>query len=376
MARMRPEDSSEQTHVANDDRVPAVSRAIKLLELVSLANGGKSLSELSRALAVPKSSLLNICSALVAERLLKRDSFGTYRLGLRVAEFARSQIAYPPRLGVVGVSLQDPSNPFFAVEEAAVIAASQRREVRTIIKNARRSLETQILQLQEFADLNVDAVLVDAIDSNGVSPGLQILRRRGIAVVAINTGAADCDASVATDNVHAGELVGRYLADSLTDGARVAIIGGNPVTAVSDRITGFLSALRDYETIRVVDRINGDQTETGGYNAAKTILMRHKKLDGLFAINDPTAIGACGALRDMKREMPVVSVDGSAAAVQMISEGKYIVATAAQDPRSIGATGLELAERVFAGEVLTNRYRTLPPTLVTKENSHTYQPWG
>lgn len=369
---------SEQDRIPalGDDRVPAVTRAIKLLELVSQAKAGKSLSELSRALGVPKSSLLNICSALVAERLLKRDSFGTYRLGLRVAEFARAQIAYPPRLKVVGIAMQDPSNPFFAVEEAAAIAASQARDVRAIVKNARKSLETQIRQLGEFTDLGVDAVLVDAIDSNGVSPGLQVLRRAGIPVVAINTGAADCDASVATDNVQAGELVGRYLADSLPEGARVAIIGGNPVTAVSDRIVGFLSALRDYEAIRVVDRVDADQTETGGYKAAKKVLARHQKLDGLFAINDPTAIGACGALRDMKREMPVVSVDGSSAAVQMISEGKYIIATAAQDPRAIGNAGVELAERVLAGEVLTNRYRVLPPVLITSENVRSYQPWG
>ncbi|WP_342237867.1 substrate-binding domain-containing protein [Inquilinus sp. OTU3971] len=357
------------------DRVPAVTRAVRLLEQVASARTGQSLSELARALDAPKSSLLNICAALVSERLLRRDEDGNYRLGLRVAEFARAQLSGPRRLTRIGVATQDPCNPFFVVEEQAIVEAAAARNIRTVAFNAEQSLAKQIAQLRELGEAGVDAVIVDAVDSNGVLPGIHELRQKGIHVIAVNTGVADCDASVTTDNVLAGQLIGRFFSETVPEGGRLAIVGGNPVTAVSDRVIGFLSAIREAETLRVVDRVDANQTETGGYEAAKALLARNRKLDGIFAINDPTAIGVAAALRDAGLTIPIASVDGSAAVAKMIEDRKYIVATAAQSPASIGALAVELAERLFSHGSLGNWFHKLPPVLITESNAKSYRPW-
>jgi DNA-binding IclR family transcriptional regulator len=73
--------------------VPAVARAAAALDAL-LANAGDpmSLSDLARRLGVPKSSMSNICSQLVEERLLLRVD-GMYRLGPKLAALGAVYLA-------------------------------------------------------------------------------------------------------------------------------------------------------------------------------------------------------------------------------------------------------------------------------------------
>jgi DNA-binding IclR family transcriptional regulator len=73
--------------------VPAVARAAAAMDVL-LANGGDpiSLSDLARRIGVPKSSMANICSQLVAERLLLRVD-GMYRLGPKLAALGAVYLA-------------------------------------------------------------------------------------------------------------------------------------------------------------------------------------------------------------------------------------------------------------------------------------------
>jgi DNA-binding IclR family transcriptional regulator len=72
---------------------PAVTRAAAILDLLA-ADPAASLgtSELSRRLGMPKSSMANICAALVEARLLRRVGQG-YALGRRLAELGGAYLA-------------------------------------------------------------------------------------------------------------------------------------------------------------------------------------------------------------------------------------------------------------------------------------------
>ena len=73
--------------------MPAVSRAIGILEAVSRAERPVSLAELTNSLGYPKSSLLGICLTLVNGGLLERTEHGRYALGTRVVGLAHSYLA-------------------------------------------------------------------------------------------------------------------------------------------------------------------------------------------------------------------------------------------------------------------------------------------
>jgi len=73
--------------------VPAVTRAARVLDVVSVSPGGMTVSEIARAIGAPKSSCLAVCTTLVATGLLTRSDAGEYRRGWKVLELGRAYLA-------------------------------------------------------------------------------------------------------------------------------------------------------------------------------------------------------------------------------------------------------------------------------------------
>ena len=356
-------------------RVPALSRAVTLLDAVAVAQGGLTLSDLARLLKAPKSSLLNICDTLLAERLLRRDIEGRYRLGIRIAELAAAQLSHPPRLKAVGLVVQNFTNPFFRAEADAIRRAAGGLGIELTVFDAGQVLDRQQDQLNQLATIGTDAVIIDPIDSEGVAEGVGIVRARGIPVIAVNAGASGADATVATDNVQAGELIGRHLGVALEGAGEVVVVGGTRITGNFDRVSGFLSALRDYPGIRVVDRLDGDNTLDTGRSVAHAILDRHPGIHAVFSINDPTALGVLETFEARGSSAAILSVDGSLGALQMLRQRRGIIATAAQDPRELGRAALRLADLFHSGSRLPPRTWLLPTMLIVSANADTYTAW-
>jgi ribose transport system substrate-binding protein len=357
-------------------RVPAVARAAAVLNALAAACKGLSLSELARITGAPKSSLLSVCLALTDERLIRRSGDGRYRLGTRVAELASAELLHPPRLSRVAVAVQTLTNPFFAAEARAVETHCRELHIAVALSDAGQDLCRQLQQLDAIVASSTDALILDAVDSDGVAEGVAQVRRSGILVVAVNAGATGADATVTTDNTQAGELIARHLAAFLNGAGTIAIVGGTRITANADRISGFLSALHAYPKIRVAARLDGDNSTEAGARLAEVILTEHAKLDAFFGINDPTSLGIAQALRTARRQAVVVSADGSAEVVELIKSGGPVIATAAQNPGLLGRIALQTAQRLYAGERPAQRTRLLPTVLISRGNADGYVPWG
>jgi len=67
------------------DPAPAVTRSIRLLDLLAQSTGPMTLTELATGLSLAKSSTANLCLALEASDMVERVALG-YRLGRRTAE--------------------------------------------------------------------------------------------------------------------------------------------------------------------------------------------------------------------------------------------------------------------------------------------------
>jgi DNA-binding IclR family transcriptional regulator len=74
-------------------RLPAVDRAMNLLELLASSRVGLTLSELSRKLSIPKSTTYYLVYTLVTRGYVQRTSSGRYSLGFRFADFANAGTA-------------------------------------------------------------------------------------------------------------------------------------------------------------------------------------------------------------------------------------------------------------------------------------------
>jgi ribose transport system substrate-binding protein len=97
--------------------------------------------------------------------------------------------------------------------------------------------------------------------------------------------------------------------------------------------------------------------------------LANSNIDAIFAINDPSALGALEAIDAAGRqdEMFIVSVDGAKEAMEAIKNGTSFEMTAAQLPTLIGKIGVETAMKVLNGEEV-DRFIPVDVFSVTPEN--------
>ena len=97
------------TNVTQESRpgVPAIERALTVLEALAQSRKGYSVSELSRRLSLPKSSVHLILRTLERRGYLqKQSSGGRYRFGLKLIALSRAALD--------GVELRDEARPWLA----------------------------------------------------------------------------------------------------------------------------------------------------------------------------------------------------------------------------------------------------------------------
>ena len=74
-------------------RVPAVERAVRLMDALASAHAPKSLADLARELALPRSSVHGLLATLAALGLARREGDGRFALGTRPLQWADAYAA-------------------------------------------------------------------------------------------------------------------------------------------------------------------------------------------------------------------------------------------------------------------------------------------
>ncbi len=75
------------------DAVPAVLRAAQILDTLAEAREPQGLADLTRLLALPKSSVLGLCNTLTTVGLVTRHADGRFGLGVHLVELAHAYLA-------------------------------------------------------------------------------------------------------------------------------------------------------------------------------------------------------------------------------------------------------------------------------------------
>lgn len=274
----------------------------------------------------------------------------------------------------IGVSLADLGNPFFYslaqyIQDAATEQSGEPVEI-TVLSSA-YDLERQQTQIQRFIDERVDIILLSPSDSAGIEPAIRSAQRAGIVVTAIDIDAKGADISVTTDNVQAGEIACQHLVDRLNARGRVAIINGASVSSVTDRVAGCRAILNNYPDIELVsDEFNAGGTFGGGLEAMTFLLSQHPEIEGVFAINDPTSLGAAQAAElGGRNDILITSVDGSPDFIDAMRDDRpSLIATAAQSPPEMAWRAIELSLERIANPVRSRQTVRIPTHLITRDS--------
>lgn len=284
---------------------------------------------------------------------------------------------------LVGISMRSLENPFLVTVKDGVQKAIESAGGRVLIHDSRSDIGRQIQAFEEFVSQGADAIMFQAFDRVAIIPSVEAARKAGIAVITVDSTLSDADisGSVTSDNVMAGRLCGEYLIERLAKGkggkpsGNVVIIEGKPSVTVLNRLRGFRDAVMPHrENVRIVATGNSGGNMTAAIEVMEKLLKAQKRIDGVFAINDPSAAGALTAIRaaEREKEMFLVSVDGSKTALEAIKRGSAWAFTAAQDPFAVGKTAAGMALGILKGEKPPERDILVPVSPVSMENVDKY----
>ena len=291
-----------------------------------------------------------------------------------------SQAVEARELKALGISMGSLGNPYFVTlaDGASARAKELNPNVKVTSVSADYDLSKQFSQIDNFISSKVDLILINAVDPSAMASAIKKARDAGIVVVAVDVDAKGVNATVQTDNVEAGKLACQYLVDKLAGKGNVIIQNGPQVTAVTDRVKGCKAALAAAPDIKVLsDDQDGKGSREGGLNAMQGYLTRFPKIDGLFAINDPQAIGSDLAAKQLKRSgIIITSVDGAPDIENALKTDSQIQASASQDPWAMAQTAVNVGNDLLNDKAPAEAVTLLTPKLITRDNVGTYSGWS
>jgi ribose transport system substrate-binding protein len=280
----------------------------------------------------------------------------------------------------VGISVGSLGNPFFIATIKGIEdkAKATNPNVKVTSVSSDYDLNKQFTQIDNFIAAGTNIIMLNAVDPVAVEPAVKKAQQAGIVVAAFDVAAKGADVTVMTDNVKAGTLACQYIVDHLKGKGDVIIVNGPQVSSIVDRVKGCKEVFAANPGINILsDDQDGKGSRDGGFSVAQSLLTRFEKVDGIFAVNDPTAIGVNLAAKQLNRsEFIITGVDGAPDIEAELKSGNSLIkASSSQDPYVMAGQALELGAGIIAGKKPEKSVILLDPVLITSENLAEYKGW-
>jgi fructose transport system substrate-binding protein len=264
---------------------------------------------------------------------------------------------------IVGLITKTETNPFFVkMREGAQAKAEELGiELRTAAGKFDGDNDGQVAAIENLISAGAKGFAIVPSDSKAIVPTIEKAREAGLMVIVLDTPLDPmdaADATFATDNRKAGQLIGQWAAGTLGDKAADASIvmldlATNQPTVDYLRDQGFMQGFgidvkdpnrygdEDDPRICTHEISQGDQEK--GRTAMENALQKCPDVDVVYTINEPAAAGAWEALKAVGKDdgsVMIVSIDGGCPGVENVKAG-VIGATSQQYPHKMASMALE-----------------------------------
>lgn len=268
----------------------------------------------------------------------------------------------------LGVSISTTNNPYFVAMKEGIDNYAKDKSVKVKVADAQDDAARQADDVQNFVSQNVDAILINPVDSDAIVPAIKAANSADIPVILIDRGSngGDVLTTVASDNVEAGKMAADYIIKELGKDAKTFELSGVPgASATVDRGDGFNKVAKDQLDILSSQSANFDRAKA--LNTAQNMIQGHKDVQAIFAQNDEMAMGAAQAAKAAGLDnVLIVGIDGQPDAHESIKKGA-MSATIAQQPAKMGEIAIQAAIDHYQGKKV-EKQTVSPIFLVTKDN--------
>ena len=263
----------------------------------------------------------------------------------------------------IGMTCMDLTNPFFKLICNVMQEKASAHGYEVVCLDAGNDAATQNNQLSDFVAQGYDAIFLNPADSRAAGEGVKRARAAGIPVFTFDVQLTDEDvqqlvvAHIGSDNYQGGRLAAKSMMEVTRDRGKIAIVAYPEINSARLRVEGFRDDLAENGSrLEIVTELNGRGNRNDGYATATDILQAHPDIVGLFAINDPSALGAYAAVVKAGREddLTVIGFDASPAGKQAVFERK-LYDSPQQFPRKVAEGTVDLLVKYLEGEELERK---------------------
>lgn len=287
-------------------------------------------------------------------RLIATASVGAMALfGMTACSNSSGGASGSKKSTAVTLIIKTADNPYFTSMEAGAEAEAKKLGVHltTAAGKTNGDEATQITAIENAVSRGDAGILITPAGT-GVENALVQARKAGLFVIALDTPPANTkavDITFATDNLEAGNLIGQWTAKKLE--GKKAVIG--MVDAYNNQIVS-TDLLRDLGFLKGMGiktpntKVFGSEAKTGTYTggaggdyqivahaagqadeadsrtATETLISQNPKINVVYTINEPAALGAAEAVAAAHlKDVLVVTVDGGCAGVAKVKAGTF-----------------------------------------------------
>lgn len=264
---------------------------------------------------------------------------------------------------LIGLITKTNTNPFFVKMREGAEAKAKELGVtlQAYAGKADGDNDGEVQAIEQLIAAGAKGFMLVPSDSTAIVPSVKKARDAGMLVIVLDTPLDPidaADATFATDNFKAGQLIGQWAAATLgpdaVKNAKIATLdlAANEPTVDYLRHNGFLTGFgikvanpKHYargDDPRIVGSDVTAGSEQGGRTAMENILQRSDDITVVYGINEPAAAGGYEALRAAGKDKGtlLVAVDGGCPGVRNVARG-VLGATAQQYPLKMAALGVQ-----------------------------------
>ena len=237
-------------------------------------------------------------------------------------EERRMSLVYIPKV-------EDSTNDFWKalILGTKMAAKEYNADIEIKAPTEENDIERQNELLKEAISEEPDAILFSPSSFTESNDLLKEAKEKGIRISFIDSYTEEKvqDLTVATDNLEAGEKLGKFAATLLDPDDQIAIVAHvKGVSTAVEREEGFRKGLGDLEK-NIVEVVYCDSQYEKSRKLTQELMEKYPNLKMVAGMNEYSSVGAARAVKaaGAKDRIQVVGVDSSQEAVQLMENGVF-----------------------------------------------------
>lgn len=269
----------------------------------------------------------------------------------------------------------DGTNDFWTslIQGAEMAAKEYNADIRIWAPDEENDVEGQNELLSKAIEKKPDSILISPSSFTESDELLKKAKEKGIHISFIDSYTQEDvqDLTVATDNLEAGQLLGKFAKELIGPDDQIAIVSHvKGVSTAVEREKGFRTGLGRLKK-NIVEVVYCDSQYDKSYELTMELMKKYPNLKMIAGMNEYSSVGAARAVKAAKAEdrIKVVGVDSSQEAVQLMEHGVF-QGIVVQKAFKMGYVGVQETIKMLRGENYKKNVNS-GCQLVTPDNMYT-----